>query len=285
MKNQSIMKPTVITQFLFINLLILFVHGQTIGQNSLEKTAKNQLYFFFGGHHTKTQDLVYSPLIYKGGGFNAFGLRYQRTTQKGFHRVGIAYDNQNVSSSTPPISFDLFGETIARIDNQAKHFSIHYGYAQQLKQKGKFTYYIGGLLAAKINLLNYNFGLNEETGYALIHSVNPWVVGVFPISSKQYLRAEIYVPLLAYATRPDYSIVDNEEIQYEGSDFAFLYKKGEFASINTLQSIHFSLAYHQKINKLTHLNFSYSLDYLRYTQPITQTLLKNSVDIGIAFYF
>ena len=118
-----------------------------------------------------------------------------------------------------------------------------------------------------------------------MHSISPWLVGKFKLNSKQYLQIEAHIPLLAYASRPDYAIVDNEEIQYDGGDSAFLYEKGAFVSLDTLQSIHFSLTYHQKITHSINWTIRYGVDYLRYTQPSSHTLLKNVLDIGISLSF
>jgi len=283
------MKLTFITQLFLIHFLLGFTCTVLLGQHqnidTQKQVNKNKLTFYGGFHYTKSQDLVYSPLIYKGGGGNAFGLRYERFSRRGFHQLNIAYDHISVASTAPPVSFDLFGKTITRIDSRAKQFYINYGYVEQLNRTSKFAFYLGGLLEAKINLLDYQFGLNDEIGYSLIHSISPWVVSKFSISLKQYLQVEVHFPLLAYSARPDYSIVDNEEIQHEGSDFTFLYNKGTFASINTFQAIHFSLAYHREISSLIHLNFNYDLGYLKYKKPATTTILKNNFDIGIAFNF
>ena len=78
--------------------------------------TKNRLNFHWGFLHSKQQDLLFSPMIYSGGGLNAFLLSYERFSQKGIHRFTGATNNTVIKSGAPDISFDLFGETISRLD-------------------------------------------------------------------------------------------------------------------------------------------------------------------------
>jgi hypothetical protein len=223
-------------------------------------------------------------MIYSGKGANAFGISYERYTKKGFHRIDAAMDEMGVKS-TPAIQFSLFGENLQSQSSQVRQANINYGYVHQIKEKQRLNLYLGALLEAKFHRTDYNFGLQEETGYVLINSINPWLVGIFQLNPSSALKMEVHIPLLAWGIRPDYSIVDNEEIQQGDADFNFLYSKGSLNSLNKYQALNLSIGYRKQLTDRLFFDFAYRFDYLKYKDPVQINVLKNNFDVGLALFF
>lgn len=276
------MKPILLSPLFFIFILALSYLRPLAAQTI--KADKNRLSVHFGYHVNRSQDLVFSPMIYEGSSAGVLGLSYQRLSERGFHRLEFGYDNVEVRS-TEPVHFTVFGERIDRRLSKALQMSINYGYARSIKSGEKVHFYAGGLLETKIHLTRYHFGVSEDEGYVFANSLNPWLGGEYRLGGKSFIQAEIHLPLLSWISRSEYAIVDNEEIQYEGSDVAFLYVKGELASLGTHQALNASLSYRLQFASAMCFNFTYRFDYLRFKKPLPIAVLKNNFDFGLSFNF
>ncbi len=282
------MKPKL--QLLKLSVLVLFIMSQNYALSQIDahfleaSPSKNSISVLLGLHFNRSQDLVFSPNIYQGSAVPALSLVYERQAKNGKHRILLAYDNIEVIGPDL-ISFDLFGETRTRIPSQASQINIHYGYAHRMSKNEKLQFYLGGILEAKIHLTNYEFGVSDDEGYIFANSLHAWVAATYHVNEKSSFQAELFSPVISLVSRPEYAIVDNEEIQHDGSDIGFLYQKGELASFDKYKAINFSIGYTYELSSFTHLKLGYRLDYLRYTDPLPISVLKNNFDFGLSFNF
>ena len=282
------MKKILSNKIIIVPLLLFSFYSEITGQ--IESRAaedsfrKNGISVLFGYHFNWSQDLVYSSMIYSGSSASAIELNYERFSKNGIHRFGFAYDNIKVTS-TPLLNSPIFGSKKNRRKSEATKINLYYGYAHGLKLNDKIKFHIGGLLETKIYLTDYYFGLSGDAGFLFANSIQPWLLGNYQLNTKNNLQVEVYFPLASYASRPDYSIVDNNEIQYEGSDVSYLYQKGEIVTLNKYQAIDFSLTIKRELSKATDLLVRYRLDYARHNEPQQIVVLKNNFDIGFLFKF
>lgn len=279
------MKPK--TLWMILPLLFQF-YGSSWGQidapSLMEGKKGNRINFLWGYHLTKSQDLIFSPMTYEGNTGSALGLEYERDGQRGLHQFRLAFDKTQVSG-TPLINWEAFDGTRTRKPGEALQINISYGYMHALSTSENFTFYMGGLLEAKIHHTTYHFGISEEEGYVLANSLNSWMRADYRINQKNTLQASLFLPLVSWISRPDYAIVNNEEILHEGSDLAFVYQKGALASWGAYRAINFSLVYERAISAAVSLQLRYQVDYLRYEEPLVINVLKNNFDVGIGVDF
>lgn len=249
-----------------------------------EKYPKNGLELQFGWHWIQNQDLVYSPLIYKGSSITSLALQYERFSKKGIHQITIGFDQSEVEAGAL-ITFTEFDQSFSRKASETREVRLHYGYAHRLKNSDLFQLYIGGILEAQINVNTYNFGWSDDNGYLLSNSLQPWLLAQYQVSAKNRLGLEINFPLLSYLARPTYAIVDNHEIQHEGSDLSYLYQNGEWATLDSYQALDFSLVWDRRLSNTAAFQVGYDLSYTRYSQPLPITILKNKFNLGLSFIF
>ena len=270
-----------ISLFFFLTGNGLVLMGQTEGSIFKKSTYKNKITLFTGYHFSKSQDLIFSDMIYKGHSGSTIGLEYERITRKGIHWIRGAFDKANVES-TKLISFEGFEGTQSRQASDALQANISYGYGRLLTSSEAFRFYLGGMLETKVHLTNYQFGLSENDGYLIANSVNAWLRTEYQLDEKNSVQAALYFPLLSWIGRSEYSIVDNEEIQYEGSDFGFIYKKAELNSWSSYKAWNMAFSFSHTFSPALGFNIRYQLDYLRHTDPLAISVLKNHFDLGFS---
>ncbi len=276
------MKPLI---FSLAAMIILMSSAKVWSQiSTIDQGLKNKLQLYWGYHLTKSHDLIFSPMIYSGNTAVALSLEYERGTPHGLHQIRLAYDKTNVSG-TPLISWEAFEGTRMRQPGEALQLNISYAYLHQFFSSEDFQFYLGGLLEARIHHTSYYLGISEEEGYVLSNSLNTSLQVDYRLNEKNTVRASFYIPVLSWISRPEYAIVDNEEIQHEGSDLAFVYQQGKLASWGTYRALNCALAFTHSVSSAVNLSFRYQLDYFRYTEPLKASVLRNYWDVGVGFNF
>ena len=250
-----------------------------------EKVNKNEINFHLGFANIQSQDLVFSPMIYRGTSARVFGIAYQRKIGKGFHQLAFEWDNIDITS-TDPISFNgVFGGTFERESSEVNNIGLSYSYLHEIGGNEKWTYLIGGKLEARYEETKYGFGFSEREGYLLSNSILPYFSTSYRINPKNTLSASFAFPLLTWAARPEYAIVDNNEIKSDGGGAGFLYGKGDLVSLGTFQMADLSIAYQYALSETMYFDLAYRLKYLRYADPLPLSSLRNYLNIGLSFRF
>lgn len=273
------MKSSTITLVLLtLTLLTVFdIQGQ-------DRDSRNVIGIKLGLHFNQSQDKVYSPFIYSGNGFGSVGLKYERTTTRGLHSISVDFDNIEVSS-VPSATFNSFGTNIERENSEATQFDLSYGYTHEIKSTEKYQLYLGGKVHTKAHVTQYSFLTGEDDGHLYANSIDPWMMMSYRINPKNKIRIDAQFPLFAFVSRPEFAIVDNESIQFDGLGFIFLYKKGEFASVGAYQAINLYFTYIKQLSNAIDFTLGYRFDYMRYKKPESISVLKNNIDIGLVINF
>lgn len=249
-----------------------------------EKYAQNSLSLQLGWQWNQAQDLVFSPLIYSGSSLSNLTLQYERYQKRGIHQLSLGY-NQSDIRAAPLITFTDFGQSFTRIPSILRQVNLSYGYAHLVKRTDSFQWYVGGIVETQLHHTTYNFGLSDDEGYLFTNDLQAWLMAFLQLDSKNRIRFDLSIPLLTYATRPEYAIVDNEEIQHNGSSLAFLYQQGEWASLNNYLAMDFGLTLDHRISNTAAIQVGYGLAYYRYEQPLSISILKNQFNLGLSFTF
>lgn len=249
-----------------------------------QDNKKNTITLVLGYHHNKSQDLIFSPLIYSGGSLGRISLGYDRITKKGRHNFVIDFDQAEVESSAPLLTFNAGGE-ITRSASSATFLNIRYGYLHGVWSNNNFDISVGGLLDTQFHLLEYQFALNEDEGYVFTHSASFQAAARWTLSERQFVRVATSFPVLSFVARPTYAIVDNEEIQFDGSDVAFLYKRGAFEGPFGFIKIQMKLDYVRSLSPGVDFLAGYEFRYLRYSDPLAISVVKNGINVGLNFKF
>jgi len=247
------------------------------------KKSQNTLGLSLGFHHSQSQDLLFSPLIYDGQSLLAIELFYQRRSQKALHLLKVAFDRISVES-TAALTFPFFGSPVTRQSSTASFLNLQYGYAREILQKESINLLLGGMLDNQIHAVEYNFAESDDTGYFISYALAVWLRGEYRINQKQSLNLETSFPLVYFLSRPPYAIVDNEEIQSNGG-LKHVHKRGEWHALSGFIKLHLLLSYSQSLSSKFDLLLSYQFDYLRATEPLKLAVVKNGFDLGLAFKF
>ena len=271
--------------------LIVFVFAGlnlAIGQSQKVKTLdtdwkRNTFGISLGLHHSQTQDLLFSPLIYDGQSLLAVELAYQRRSEKTLHLLSVVFDNISVES-TDALTFPFFNMPITRQSSTASFLNLKYGYAREIMHKEKIDLLLGGMLDNQIHVVEYKFAEFEDEGYLISYALAVWLRGEYRINRIQSLNLETSFPLAYFLSRPPYSIVDNEEIQ-SNSGFSHVHKRGEWHVLSGFVKLHLLLSYARELSSRIDFLLSYRFDYLKATEPLKISVVKNGFDVGIAFKF
>ena len=178
--------------FLLTCILLLMAGSNVLKAQT--RATKNSLGFYWGFHSARSQDLVFSPMIYRGSAARNLGLRYTRRTGRGQHRLDLTYTGMEMTS-TDPIDLQLFGGIQQRQPSEAFEVNIRYGYLRELNSAAKFRLSLGGLLEARFYQTNYRFALSEADGYILANSIKPWLAAELQVGARNSVRAEFHFPV------------------------------------------------------------------------------------------
>ncbi len=278
-----------IIRIVSILIVSVFFHLTTaMGQSQEVKTSgenfrRNTLGLSLGFHHSQTQDLVYSPLIYDGQSVLAIELFYQRRSKKGLHLLKVAFDRISVES-TDLLTFPFFGSPITRQSSTASFLNLQYGYAREIMEKESINLLLGGLLDNQIHAVEYNFAESDDIGYLIAYTLAVWLRGEYRINQTQSVNLETSFPLVYFLSRPPYAIVDNEEIQ-STNGFSYIHERGEWHALSGFVKLHLLLSYSRSLSSKFDLLLSYQFDYLRATEPLKLSVVKNGFDVGLAYKF
>ena len=267
---------TAVTRWLGTGILVCFL----VAKLSAQTDKKNTIYLYTGVHLSKTQDLVFSPLIYSGGAINTLGLGYERRSQKGYFQFSFNYDRVKVKPQER-ISSPAFGD---RAPSNALQLDLNFAYSRQLMAGPKLKMMVGGLFQIRFQDTKYQFGLNDQYSYFFENSLNPMLLVDYQLKSKSRLQANFHFPLVSFNARPEYAIVDNRSIQGEDG-IGYLYKRGSWASLGSYQAFNLSLSYIKTFSSSFEGFVRYQLNFRRFTQPQTIRVLKNNFDLGLSFRF
>lgn len=271
--------------------LIVFVFAGlnlAIGQSQKVKTLdtdwkRNTLGISLGLHHSQTQDLLFSPLIYDGQSLLAVELAYQRRSEKTLHLLSVVFDNISVES-TDARTFPFFNMPITRQSSTASFLNLKYGYAREIMHKERIDLLLGGMLDNQIHVVEYKFAEFEDEGYLISYALAVWLRGEYRINRIQSLNLETSFPLAYFLSRPPYAIVDNEEIQ-SNNGFSYVHERGAWHALSGFLKLHLLLSYSRSLSSKFDLLLSYQFDYLRATEPLKLSVVKNGFDLALAFKF
>ncbi len=232
----------------------------------------------------QSQDLIYSPMIYRGQSLASFQFMYSYHTRKGIHQLRSYYDHVN-TESTELISFPGFGEDNQRSLSPINFIEAEYSYLHRIRSIKSLALLAGGSLSTLTQLPTYQFGFGDEEGFIIAHALKLKVMTNIKMVERHSLRIETSYPLLSMLVRPLYSIVDNGLIQNEGSDFAYLHNHGSLEGPGGYHHFHFLAKYIVPFSEKTELNAGYLFQYIRYKDPQQISILKNTLTIGINLKF
>ena len=260
-------------------MLVVALPPLVFGQPRQETRSPNTLGLHFGLHTSQTQDLLYSPFVYRGRSLLTAQVYYERRTRNGLHLLSASIDDISIESTAQRTG------TITRKASTASMYSIHYGYARAVVQRGNFSMLLGGLLDSQFHLVGYQFLASDDEGYLLSYALTAWGRGHYRLDQKHALRLDTSFPLVSFVSRPPYSLVYNEEIQSDTPTFFFIHKRGRVELPGAYTKWHLSLQYSYDFSSTVSLTVSYQFDYIRFSEPQRIAILRNGFDAGFAFTF
>lgn len=241
---------------------------------------QNSVSIYTGYHSNKSQDLIISEKIYKGGSANVFGLNYTRQMNRGKYFANFESESFTISPDEL-INSPAFGQ---REKSQVEQLNLELSYAREIKKSNTLQWYVGGLFKAKYYEANIEFGLGDETSYLYENTLNALVMTNYSLSDKSRIAAKLYLPVLAFTARPEYAIVDNLDIQ--GADgLDYMYSKGELGFWNHYRGVNLFIGYEKLFNATFSGFINYHLEYWRVSIPEKMNVLKNNIDFGLTVRF
>lgn len=237
---------------------ILFVSTYCCAQDFVPKD--DYLAISVGSFHTSLQDLVFSPLVYRGNGLVS-SVDYVKSNTKTIHNVSLSYGRQLMS----PIKTE-------NLSTSVEHFLLNADY-ELLKTVGGTNnqFSIGGGFYNFISIRSFQFRYKDEFSFDLSSSLN--LVGAYhkQIGQKHRLTAAISYPVLSYVVGrmrvpldfPDEVI---RPILDDPDDIAVskLLTSGELLTVNDYIDFRTRIRYQYLLSNSFSLGACYQFRYIQY---------------------
>ena len=256
---------------LFIATIPLF--GQDDPTNK-----KSSIFLATGYTIIDYQDLVFSESIYEGSGLSYLSLGYARQGSRTIFRAKLS----SIANPVAPeilISSEAFGQ---RAESAFSQLTLDLSYTRQMIEAAGLKGYVGLQLQAQYQENEIVFGLGDRTSYAYLNSLSPLLRLYYDLTNDWELQAGLSMPLVTFLARPEYAVVDNEDIQ--GKDgFGLLYSKGDFMGPGDYKRIDLSVQLNHRISRRLSGLVAYDFAYQKIARPDTMHLQTNIIKLGIDF--
>lgn len=266
---------------LLVVILLLIGHSRAFPQ--APSSRRNAIVFTWGFQDYRSQDFIFSPLIYQGDSFSVFAVSYVRETGKQMHRVDFSTNKLAIQSSEKFAYFEV-GKLVRTSVSKAEIYDFRYGYGRAVAAVGKLKFYVGGVIGSTINFSDYRFGSVTNEGTVISYSLSPWLVGDLKIATGNAFRVETVLPFVTWVGRSTFSISDDKRLK-ASSGFLHVTKNGSLEFLSSYFNFNIVVSYKRSLFRNLDVLFSYSIDYLKHQKPLPVSILKNNFLIGLAYRF
>ncbi len=264
------------------HILLYLIASSTITAYSQDQ-PKNSIRFAFGPYWAKTQDLVYSPMIFSGGSFGGVGLEYARMSDKRIHEAGININQADIES-TELLTFNI-GSLGERQPSSVNLIQLYYRHYWKLMDRSKLSLWGGAMFENQALIHEYLFGFNDDTGFVISYSLMPVLKLFYQPSEKHQLSADLGISALAFVARPEYATVDNEEIQNDGSDYFYHHRDGQIHSIFGFYNAYFSVKYKYSLSRRFGTTAALQFRQLSHSEPLEVAATSTNLNFGFDLSF
>jgi len=261
---------------LLLTCVILSTIGGSLFGQDKPPEKKSSIYVAGGIAIVDYQDLVFSELIYEGSGMGSVEVGYSWMRKRSAINVRLSYLATGVAPENL-ISSEAFGQ---REESSFAQVGLDFDFAYQVLDISGFSGYAGINLQAKYQENTMVFGLGEESSYAFLNTLSPHITLSYELPKGWELQCRLSVPLVAFLVRPEYAVVDNEDIQ--GKDgLGLMYSKGGFVSLGDYTAVNLSGQLSHGISQRLTGFLAYQFDYQKISVPAAMHLQTSTIKLGI----
>lgn len=230
------------------------------------------LQFSVGWNKNHLKDVNFSPLNYaQNGGIYALGYTRIGEEEKSIFDAHVNFLANDLTTS----GYDHFTSSLL-----VGNFQV--SYLRQVKTLGSMLLYLGGGYQFNINYLDFND--QDAFSFLIVHGLHLKSSIVRPLGDKAKLTASIAIPIVNLLVRPPYNGID-EELDRNADRPLKLITNGDFVSINTYQSLDFSLAYQFQLSKRLSGVAIYAFGYQNASTGDRFTQFQNQIRAGLSYQF
>jgi hypothetical protein len=234
----------------------------------------------FGGSDFHVIDLHASPLIFRSFGIAPI-VEFIHKGNKGIHNIEFSYYNNYLSSSS------------SNFNTESWRGRIRYSYvllAASPEIIGKsFNIYLGGSIGTFFSRGDYYFFYKPENANAISdvswiwsHSADLAAIVEYNIAERDFISAQIYMPLVSNVSRPEYSA--SGDYNYSQNTWKIkMFGKTEFFPNNF--SLDLRLNYKRPLIWNFNVQLSYELYYSFYNKPSDIKMYMNNIRGGLFYCF
>lgn len=274
--------------FLFVFLLDFQAIGQGLGSTP---TRKNEIGFDLGFHHIARQDLLFSPLLYKGSALTNGALHWGRQNARSMHQVRLGFDLYKTRGLE---AFRFYtwedGKATETLLSTFVVLDFRYGYLRKIKMHGAWALYLGAALDNQISAIFMEYGFHSFFGYTGVLGIQPEIQAVYRPADRKTFHFHLSCFAGGWLARSPYAVNDDEFIVRQSSHNPVrtlfrLMQDGQWAGIGRVQQIRWQLVYDYQINRRWSLNLGYEGEYYRCAKPRTLVSLYSHLNAGLSLHF
>jgi hypothetical protein len=234
----------------------------------------------FGGSDFHIKDLHASPLLFSSIGI-APSLQYEHKSQEGRHYVEASYYS------------DYLGTTADDFTTNNHRARLRYSYVHSLMDIDLFSHrlelFLGGSVNSFLCHSNYYFSISNPPSVGRTIESWYWSSSLdlsfraeYIVSSREFLSAHFYMPVISNVSRPAYSPGGN--YNYTENDWKFK-MFGETRIVPKNFSLNVLLMYQRPLIGSFNMQVSYEFYYSTYDEPAEIRMYMNNLRAGLAFCF
>lgn len=252
---------------------------------------KNTIGLEYGLHHLLRQDLLFSPLVYRGQALPNLNLTYRRISGRSQQGVELGV-GVFTTSTYAPYTYRTW-RTLEPAETLPSTFvllHLRYAYLRQVYTSDKVRGWVGASSDNRIDAMFLEFGDAGAFGYGGFLSISPTAQLQYVLSSRHFIFAELAVPVVSWVARSLYAVNDDAYIwnQRSHQTLPTLFNcmgEGEVSTLNRLQQVRLQAGYQRELSGRFSFRTRYEAFYARYTRPRQTVTLTNSLNLGLQYRF
>lgn len=263
-----------------LSIIIVLSLSKSQAQNS----THNSVQISWGMGNIMRQDLTVSPFIHSDWSPVNFCLSYQRI-KKLEQQVTLKFSKYNPVLTDPYEFTSFYSGTETVLPTSFNMIGIDYSLGKTILNRKKWSFSLGGKSRNFIYSSDYLFGSSGPSPMFISFGLEAWLKAHYRLNARQYLIADVSVPMVSYVYRDPYLTADDEYFQmlysHKGiKQFTGRVANGSFRSWGKVQGAAFNIHYGYILNRKWDIGIGYHFSMNFNQHPAKFTQLENMFLIG-----
>lgn len=261
-------------------ILLISITNTLVAQDS----KYNSLQLNWGVGHIMRQDVNFTPFIHRKGSPLNFGLTFSRSKNLE-QQLDLKFGLYNPIITEPYSYTSFYNGDETSLPHSFKLIDIDYALGKKVLNNTKWSIILGGRSRNFIYPSDYTFGVSGPSPMFISFGIDTWMKMTWRPAEKQYLQADLSLPLFAWVYRAPWLAQDDEFFENISShnglkELASRIADGSLRSWGNAQRLEFGLQYGYSLNERWDIALSYLFSLNMNQSPAKFTQFENVIFLG-----